>query len=279
MAVPVRRGCGSRSAGTYLEFGSDRGVPWWQLVKCPVKPLTQQQLHDAGISPVGVTFFQKDGTTHLYDWVGEGFYPNLLDFCWEIHLFGGSRRLASNTDFSRLTADSICFFIHPRAALANADKFYWAEGGYRGARLPRPQTHPCCLRLGDHTVRIQQDSNPALYLHTPPESCSGVWWETVSGGMKDEELTEEHLKLPVADMRDLSLEEQRDERRVTRVMPSFRYTGRRAPKGVTPDFRPGIFLRMRPSRLVVVKDSNPSDDMRRLEAASASGLGVSLVDM
>jgi hypothetical protein len=270
----VARGCGTRQAGAaYVEFGAEDGVPWWKLLLCPPLPLTEQFMAQAGIEPIGVTFFQRGGdpTWHVYDWIGAAHYPNVLDFCWELHHFGGSRRLARNIDFRRLTKNSLFFFIHPRAVVLNARDYYWPPDGtgYRGANVGRAG---CPLSNREHTIGSRAETNPAMSAD-PSLSCAGVWWEDVTGGITTEDLVRQGTP-PV----NLSAVEESDHRFVVRTMPSFSYRARKRPEGVTPRYQPAIFLRMRPARLVVVRGGDPREYDQTLDAISESSLPVAEVD-
>ncbi|MBI2060705.1 MAG: hypothetical protein HYT87_13120 [Nitrospirae bacterium] len=116
-ALAVPRGCGSRKGGgIYLETGmSPYGTPIEELLIDP--PLSEK---DGGSpnwfrphrSPI---LFEKDGAWHVLIWVGKEFYESVWDFIEEVRVAGVSRRVPEHLDFSKLTAKSRMFFVHPTA--------------------------------------------------------------------------------------------------------------------------------------------------------------------
>jgi hypothetical protein len=113
-----RRGCGFRLAGgVYAAF---------DIAYDPERPVgreialgqyfLERPIHvdpaALGVSPVGVTMIERNGTWHLLDWVGEQHYPTALEFANEVYAMGLSRRMPANLDFSRLDADSRILLLH-----------------------------------------------------------------------------------------------------------------------------------------------------------------------
>lgn len=110
----VVRGCGTRtSGGIYLECGvGPGGRPLEHFLCDPPVPL--------GVgSKLGVELIERDGVTHVLDWVGEAHYPFAADFLEEGGRFGFSRRVSRTLDFARLTASSRLLVVHARGRVVN----------------------------------------------------------------------------------------------------------------------------------------------------------------
>ena len=159
-AIPVRRGCGERKqGGIYGECGlSPFGRPLEDFLMDPPVAVDTEAL---GLSPIGVTLLPdgSTGATHILDWVGEDFYPNVTDMLEEIRRFGLSRRLPRTLDFARLDARSRMLLVHRRALLLDP------------APYVADQTRLCPKGLPDHAPSAQ-----------PAPHCAALWWEDVQGG-------------------------------------------------------------------------------------------------
>lgn len=211
------RGCGaSRSAaGIYACCGTDTdGMPIEHFI---VDPPIRLDFAAMGVTPRGVHLFEdKNGVTHIMDWVGSEHYKNVADYVEETRRYGASRRLSPTLDYSRLTPESRLLLIHARAWVGNM-----AEYGYWN----------CPKRIEEHDSEIASPDYKFC--------CAGVWHEDVEGG----EVVEMHGHRISA-------------RTVTRKMPSFSYVARCRPDGVIPSYEPAIFLRLPITRLEVVKSED-----------------------
>lgn len=161
--MAITRGCGTRQeAGIYcVSKLSPMGRPIEEfLIDPPIK------LNPAlGVSPVGVTLItDTKGVTHILDYVGSKFYPNVADFIEEVRRFGLSRRLPRTLDYSRLTKDSRIILIHARAHIENTERYWQALGDARAC--------PC--------------DKPAHQQAEPPPMCAELWWKDVEGGAPDD---------------------------------------------------------------------------------------------
>lgn len=119
-AIAVPRGCGPArdEGGIYAEVGlSPVGLPLSFFLVDPPIPVSCAAL---GLTPVGVTLIEREGVTHVLDWVGSTHYPNVADFVEETLLFGLSRRLPQTLDFARLGPLSRIILVHGRAHIDNA---------------------------------------------------------------------------------------------------------------------------------------------------------------
>jgi hypothetical protein len=117
-SVPVRRGCGTRKkGGAYIDVGvGEKGdIPLSELLIDPPIPVDGWDIMKRGVNLTE----DANGVTHILDWVGYKYYPNPSDFYEETRLYGLSRRINSNLDFSRLSRKSRILLIHPRAYLEN----------------------------------------------------------------------------------------------------------------------------------------------------------------
>ena len=76
-AIAVRRGCGTRKkGGIYFETGlGSYGKPLEHFIIDP--PIL---VNDWSLSPLGVQLVERDGVTHIVDWVGSEHYPNVADY-------------------------------------------------------------------------------------------------------------------------------------------------------------------------------------------------------
>jgi hypothetical protein len=238
-ATAVQRGCGSRvKGGVYMECGtSPIGLPLERFIVDPPRPIDPEAL---GVSPVGVTLIEVKGVTHVFDWIGSKHYANVADFVEEARRFGTSRRLPKNLDFSRLTSQSRMILIHARAYIGN----------YRAYLAAEPEGARSC---------------PAAKHGTDgAEMCARYWWQDLHwpDGANGFDAT------------NIGHEAQDPERMVTSEMPSFRYKGWKRPEGVTPEYRPAIFLSLPINRLVVVKsdDGSHGETAKRIE--ETAGLPV-----
>jgi hypothetical protein len=214
--TPVKRGCGERQqGGIYAECGmGPNGKPIEHFLLDPPIPLDQATLDRLGITAIGTQLIKsEDGTYHLYDWVGSNYYPNVADFVEEVRLFGLSRRLSPQLDYSKLTERSQIRLIHARAWLDNFADYAWN-----------------LCSIGKRCLK----ENPEHMQSDPPIMCSSVWWQ-------DLELNNQTTQLP------------NNPRLVTRTMPSFDYVAARRPDGVEPKYVPALFAAFPIHRLAVVK--------------------------
>jgi len=99
-AIPVLRGCGTRCrGGLYAECGmGPNGSPVENFLMDPPVLLDFARI---GVIPRGTHLVERNGATHLFDWIGAESYPNVADFIEEVRRFGLSRRLSPKLDFSK----------------------------------------------------------------------------------------------------------------------------------------------------------------------------------
>ena len=110
------RGCGSRvKGGIYLCTGlSEHGSPLEAFFIDPVVPFDAAP-GESFRTPI----LRQNPYNNAYDayvWVGESFYPSLVDYVEETRRKGASRRVSPLLDLSKLTPGvSRMIFIHPEA--------------------------------------------------------------------------------------------------------------------------------------------------------------------
>jgi hypothetical protein len=151
------RGCGSRVVGgVYAEVKTgDEGVPIEAFLVDPPSPV---DVHALGLTNKGVRLVQLGNTWHVFDIIGENYYPNVADFVEEGRRMGVSRRLPSNLDFSKIDPEkSRLVLLHRRAIIMNLD-----EAGF--LNLP----HICPKGIAGH------------YAGMLDEMCAGLWWHDLS---------------------------------------------------------------------------------------------------
>jgi hypothetical protein len=172
-AIAIRRGCGTRKkGGIYFETGlSPYGHPLEYFIIDPPIPVDGWNL-----SPLGVQLIERDGVTHIIDWVGSEHYPNVADFLEEVRRFGLSRRLSRNLDFSRITSQTRILLVHARAWVENFHE-------YKNWVCPKGYAH--------HT--------PAILPHEIEDNqrmCAGVWWQDLEQGTLQDETGIVHREMP-----------------------------------------------------------------------------------
>lgn len=111
------RGCGSRvKGGIYLCTGlSEHGSPLEAFLIDPVVPFDAAP-GESFRTPILRENPYIPGVFDAYVWVGESFYPSLVDYVEETRQKGVSRRISPLLDLSKLTpGKSRMIFIHPKA--------------------------------------------------------------------------------------------------------------------------------------------------------------------
>ncbi|MBW4554196.1 MAG: hypothetical protein KME35_24300 [Aphanocapsa sp. GSE-SYN-MK-11-07L] len=159
-AIAVTRGCGTRKqGGIYFETGlSPYGQTLEYFIADP--PIL---VDNWNLSAVGVQLIERQGVTHIVDWVGSKHYPNVADYLEEVRRFGLSRRLAKTLDFSRLTKQTRILLVHARAWVENFTE-------YRAWTCPKDLAH----HLPD-VLRQEPEADKRM--------CAGVWWQDIEGGI------------------------------------------------------------------------------------------------
>ena len=155
--MSTERGCGSRVVGgVYAEVKTgDEGVPIEAFLVDPPSPVDAQAL---GLTDKGVRLVQLGDTWHVFDIIGENYYPYVADFVEEGRRMGVSRRLPSNLDFSKIDPEkSRLVLLHRRAIITNVE-----EAGFLNL------SHICPKGIAGHEAGVLS------------EMCAGLWWHDLS---------------------------------------------------------------------------------------------------
>jgi len=181
------------------------------MIKDPPLPIDPESM---GLTPVGVKLIEHNGVVHIFDWVGEGYYPYVSDFIEEVRRFGASRRLPQTLDFSRLSPMSRLILLHSRALVPAFEE-----------SVNEPQVCP-------HLIKAVHDRLQILSLtHT----CANQWWADHDATGKN------NARLLPGEPYE-------------REMPSFTYVARQQPGPYIEPAQVGIFMVLPISRIAVVRD-------------------------
>jgi hypothetical protein len=228
------RGCGTRHRGG-IYAGSELsafGLPIEYFIVDPPQPID-----DLALTPIGVKLIERDGVTHVFDWIGSQHYQNVADFIEETRRFGLSRRLPKTLDFSRLTPRSRIVLVHARAIIKNCGEYYPTTG----LQCPKKSQ---AEKLG-HTAAafVAGRMKPS-----PEDMCAGLWWHDIESAMPPD-------------------------KQIDRQMPSFAYSGWPTPN-VSPSYQPGIFLSLPITNLQVIRDPIAGTHEQAEAIASQASLPV-----
>lgn len=263
------RGCGKRAAGgVYAEtLTGPYGHPIEEYLIDPPYLVDAPTL---GLTPVGVKLVEMpnrqaaDGTpVHwIWDWVGAGYYPNPADFVEEARLYGASRRLPKNLDWSLITPETRLVLVHSRAGIvpgSGTDRL-----GQREATFPTDGAHryrfdamaQCPQEIGHgHCHR-------PLTPHADREgtACARYLWQTLLKGEPAE---------PGAEGFPL----------VKRALGDTSYLGlaETDPPLDPKEYRPAIFLRLPVHRVVVIEDTAGGSHAATMERVERAGVPVELL--
>jgi len=242
----AKRGCGERTkGGIYIECPvGDVGMPVEHfLVDEPIRVDANQM----GLSAVGVKVVPMKGIWHVFDIVGQEFYPNVADFVEEVRRLGLSRKVAPTTEFKKLTPQSKIILLHARAYDNNYQHY------------PKETLFPCpknACNCGECRAIARQHAIPKGGKSLPC-ACAATWWHNIEGGE------------PAS----------RDSLDVVRVMPSFEYAGHaRPPRIKKPDYSLAIFMRLPINNFAVIRDPEHGTHEMAEAKASESSIPVMLKD-
>jgi len=251
---PASRACGRRiRGGVYAETRlSEDGLPIEYFIVDPPVPVS---LNELGLASVGVRLIEINvanaqrsliskpakpaygSVHHIFDVVGQEFYPYPADYVEETRRLGASRRLPANLDFSQLEPGSRLVLIHARAVIENFTEY------------PQPPEVGCPKGIYPHTL------SPLA------EMCAGLWWHDLPHPPDEGD----------ASIGEISFSSGRVLRRIE---GGTLYHGHPRPEGVVPSYRHGVFLSLPISNLAVIQGGETTE--RNYQAASNSGLPVYL---
>ncbi|MDO9130970.1 MAG: hypothetical protein Q7U34_14000 [Anaerolineales bacterium] len=158
--LSTERACGRRIKGAiYAETRlGDHGIPLEFYIVDPPRPV---DLATLGLTAVGVKLVEVDGVWHIFDVVGQEYYPYPADYVEETRYKGASRRLGAKLEFAKLGPESRLLLVHQKAIIANYDQY------------PQPPVVLCPKGLVEH------QSAPL------PSMCAGLWWHDLgSNGVR-----------------------------------------------------------------------------------------------
>ncbi|MBU2611990.1 MAG: hypothetical protein KJ606_13760 [Chloroflexi bacterium] len=149
--LSTERACGRRiEGGVYAETRlSEGGGPVEFFIVDPPRPVDFSAL---GLTAVGVKLIEIDGVWHVFDVVGQEYYPYPADYIEETRYKGASRRLGAKLEFAKLGPESRLLLIHQKAIIANFDQY------------PQPPVVLCPKGLDEHQTAPL------------PTMCAGLWW-------------------------------------------------------------------------------------------------------
>jgi hypothetical protein len=248
------RGCGRRKAGgVYAEcrLGSG-GIPVDDCIVDPPLVVDESALALPKRGNVLRTLDPRNAgpgsVWHIFDRVGESFYPNVADKVEEVRRMGESRRLnAANIDFAKITPATRLVLAHPRAHLINFEAAYTA---YAADSSWPPQGWICPRRRTVHTRDV-----------IPAQMCAAAWWRDLEGG----EALAESVATPASGAR-----------AVRRHMPWGSYDGWERLRGFVPVYATAIFMILPISGLAVIEGAH-GEHTSALKLAQQAGVPVALV--
>lgn len=235
------RGCGDRIPGG--EYGmvplSPVGLPLDSFLFCPPKVIPD----GLGLVAVGQTFVLSqvggEDCGLIFDWIGEGYYPNITDFWEEGRRLGFSFRLQpSVARQAKAYARNFIIPVHARAFIHN-----WMEYPPRERACPRDKHNfwdPEWQESQDYFAAVDAwlEENQGSYDTIGHAMCSGYWWHDVVGGVQiDFEYPE-----------------------VERHIGSIRYRAWPQPTDVKPVYEPGLIARLPLSHIEIVDGAPETED-------------------
>jgi hypothetical protein len=199
---------------------------------------------------------------HIYDWVGEDHYPNVLDVAEEGRRRGFSRRceLPSADDYAKLDSESRLLLVHSRAWIDNSEE-YFTHMGLDMRSTAYGQMWRCPKYIHEHHMALV--SAEGEY----PKMCCGLYWYDLQEGTS-ELLADD--RMPAA-MRNAPVDLARK-----RELVSGTYYGFERPEEIEPEYRPAIFLSLPIVTFQIVDPKREAKD--QAAKLSRCGLPVEVTD-
>ncbi len=297
------RQCGSRKeGGTYATCPlSPYGKPLEHFIVCKPVPIVAD---DYNLSNVGVKLVDVeevcleckgvkpkkvkgrfmevcpgcDGTgtetvTHVFDIVGQEYYPNIADFLEEARRLGVSRRmeLEDSRQYARLSTRSRLMLLHHRAVINNPGSIF-ASMGYteilRFARATCPKSlreHDLSKLLTDYRVADITETQKA-------PGCSALYWNVLEDAIipipEDQVLYQTGRKQEPTPPPSFGFSERR--------LVCGTYRGYRLREEVKPDYALGIFAVFPLVKIQVVDPEGNYEN--KVKRAGAARLDVEAVE-
>jgi len=118
-----------------------------------------------GLTDKGVRLIDIGGIWHVFDIVGEKYYPYVADFVEEGRRMGISRRLPQNLDFEKLDpVQSRLVLLHRKALITNVQEAGFLE-----------RYHVCPKALPEHEEGLLDGM------------CAAFWWQDFDARALDED--------------------------------------------------------------------------------------------
>lgn len=199
---------------------------------------------------------------HIYDWIGEDNYPNVLDVAEEGRRLGFSRRceLPSADDYAKLTSESRLLLIHSRGWIDNSEE-YFCKIGLDLRATSYGQMWRCPKYIQDHHMALVSAEGDY------PKMCAGLYWYDLWDGTSP---VEESDRMPAL-MRSAPVDLARK-----RELVSGTYFGFERPEEIEPEYRPAIFLSLPIVTFQIVDPKREAVD--QAEKLSRCGLPVEVTD-
>lgn len=126
-----------------------------------------------------------DGTgtetvTHVFDIVGQEYYPNVADFLEEARRLGVSRRLEleDSRQYARLSKRSRLMLLHHRAIIDNPLNIVGGMGYYEILRYARAS---CPKSLTEHDLSRLFTEEGGTAINPTAPGCSALYWNILEG--------------------------------------------------------------------------------------------------
>lgn len=248
--APAVRGCGRRVKGAvYITQDAPSGeATLTDYLLCPPIPMDAEGL---GLSPRGVSLIRDElGVTHIVDWIGDAFYPNVADFLEEARRIGISRRIPRTVDFGRLSATSRLILIHHKGIIVNAAAYREAiaeesAAGCASWAKPLKPIRDCPRHNRKHMALRFLGGGEYI-----SDMCQFLYYEDIEGG--------EAIYDPAVPYRT-----------VARRVGETRYRARRTPDGVKAVYALAAFASI-PIAAIAVIDDPDGDVTRTVERVGAA---------
>jgi len=170
-----KRGCGWPVAGkAYIEVQTGRyGTPVWNFMLCSPVPLVDHKafgINEMGmfLKPRGMVNKEGKEIFDLYDWIGEGHYPNVLDWVLEVEQLG-FHQLANQKQLVQLVDESLYFGVHNKGWINDPEPYFQDR--------QTSSDYPVCPQ--DHDVHI----TPTPEWLGTKEMCAGLYSNDIVYGL------------------------------------------------------------------------------------------------
>lgn len=210
----------------------------------------------------------KETVTHVFDIVGQEYYPNVADFLEEARRMGVSRRmeLEDARQYARLSTRSRLMLLHHRAVINNPSEILKGMGLTEKARMIRAG---CPKSLVEHQAGTSRgDLNLTGTLKYLKSGCTALYWHVLEGAVKIPELS----GVPLPDL----VAPSTPGRFMERGLAAGNYRGYSLPEAVKPSYSLGIFAVFPLVKIDVVDPDGSYED--RVERASNARLDVEAVE-